>query len=796
MRFPLRTTRVHALLAAACLAYGPAAQAGSGTFQGGAHNFCASVRFNATADQLAKIRTAFANGSQILADATDGQHRFGTIRIVNNSGASQSAEYWINPNTGRAYATFGKYGVRGEHVNLFYDSNFLATKGADGDAYTVAHEHAHHSYGVADEYSGPLGAAEDAPPPDTAALNFSLMDNYFTRGGRAFGGGYTLNEFCTASNHDPDHDTWQHAMYGMSVWEMIAAHPKRSATAPAGLPVDAAPAAHTVTFQEGFGGLRAMLLLDRSGSMVLEQRLDFAKQGANQFIGFFKDGDALGVASFSDTTSVNFALTPVTGAATRTAAQTAVNSLVASGATNIGGGLLTALGQITAQPERSCDELIILLSDGDHNTGTPPSAALPVLQAEGVTVLTVGVGTGISPTGQAQLQTIASATGGKYYAVASAADLVSLFLQLTAESTGQGLLARAPEAVTPGQTKELPVFVEAGVDAATFALTFGTATDALELTLRSPSGRVITPATPAADPAVTYTAGANSRVYRIAAPEAGAWSFVVAGGASVTSGKFEVLGFAEHTGLSLDTSLQKEALVFPEAALISASLKYQGERVVGAAVVGTVTRPDGSTVPVELFDDGQHGDGMPNDGIYAVRFTRYKGDGTYTIELNASHAAGRTYAGEDLFDSEPSNDRAVPAFTRVSRTTAIVTGVPNYVVATVEYGPETINLKSNGNFVTGYIELPSGFSPSDIDLASVKITAVDGVPIAPIAALSNTAIGDFDTDGVPDRMVKFSRAALQRVLAPGMRTLTLEGTVAGQLFIGERSVGVINPGRP
>src|SRR3712207_6651989 len=89
---------------------------GAGTFADGMFDFCVSVRFNATDAQLEQIRTAFQNASQVLADATDGQHRFGTITIVNNSGASQTAEYWVNAGAGRAYATYGKYGFRGEHV--------------------------------------------------------------------------------------------------------------------------------------------------------------------------------------------------------------------------------------------------------------------------------------------------------------------------------------------------------------------------------------------------------------------------------------------------------------------------------------------------------------------------------------------------------------------------------------------------------------------------------------------------------------------------------------------------------
>lgn len=672
-----RISRLPVLLACAMLLPVSIAHAGSGTFDSGKHNFCASVRFNATAAELAKIRTAFSNGSQILADATDNQHRFGTIKLVNNSGASQSAEYWINAGSGRAYATYGKYGVRGEHVNLFYASNFQATNGADGDAYTVAHEHAHHSYGVADEYSGPAGAAEDAPTPDTATLNFSLMDNYFTRGGRASGGGYTLNEFCTAANHDPDHDTWQHKMYEKSVWEMIAAHPKRSATAPVGLPVSAAPAAHTVTFVDGFGGLRAMVLLDRSGSMDIEQRLPFAKQGANLFVDFLRTGDSVGVASFSDTTSVDFAMTTVVSNSTRTAAKSAINSLSATSTTNIGGGMLTALGQITAQAERSCDELIVLLSDGDHNTGTSPAAALPAVQAEGVTVLTVGLGSGISPGGQQTLRNIATQTGGKYYAVANSADLVSLFLQLAAETTGQGVMARAPEAVTSGQEKQIPVVVETGTGNVTFAMSFPNAGDVLTVSLISPTGQVITPASAAGNPAIVYTTGSNSKIFQIDSPVPGTWKVVVTGGA-VTSGQFEILAFGKHDGVHLNVSIDKDTLVFPAPLEIQATPRFNGENVVGATVTGTVLRPDGSIVPVELFDNGlaANGDGIPGDGIYGARFTNFRGDGTYTIELKVTSTAGKTFEGEALFASEPSNEKPLPEFSRVASTTAFVTGVP------------------------------------------------------------------------------------------------------------------------
>ena len=87
--------------------------------------FCASIRLEATEGQIANIERAFSEGSGVLADATDGQFRFGRVDIVNNSGASRQAEVWILPGTGGAYAPEGEYGKPGEHIVFFYDQNYV-----------------------------------------------------------------------------------------------------------------------------------------------------------------------------------------------------------------------------------------------------------------------------------------------------------------------------------------------------------------------------------------------------------------------------------------------------------------------------------------------------------------------------------------------------------------------------------------------------------------------------------------------------------------------------------------------
>lgn len=73
------------------------------------------------------------------------------------------------------------------------------------------------------------------------------------------------------------------------------------------------------------------------------------------------------------------------------------------------------------------------------------------------------------------------------------------------------------------------------------------------------------------------------------------------------------------------------------------------------------------------------------------------------------------------------------------------------ITADVDFDPNTLNLKSLGKWVTCYIELPEGFDPADIDVSTVMLNGV--VP----AELSPTDLGDHDSDGIPDRMVKFGR---------------------------------------
>lgn len=111
------------------------------------------------------------------------------------------------------------------------------------------------------------------------------------------------------------------------------------------------------------------------------------------------------------------------------------------------------------------------------------------------------------------------------------------------------------------------------------------------------------------------------------------------------------------------------------------------------------------------------------------------------------------------------------------------------VAATVNIDPDSLNLKSKGNWITAYIELPEGYDINNINVSTIMLN--DTVP----AELRPTAIGDYDSDGIPDLMVKFNRTAVQAILRVGDKVeITISGKlIDGRLFEGKDTIKVILP---
>jgi hypothetical protein len=110
------------------------------------------------------------------------------------------------------------------------------------------------------------------------------------------------------------------------------------------------------------------------------------------------------------------------------------------------------------------------------------------------------------------------------------------------------------------------------------------------------------------------------------------------------------------------------------------------------------------------------------------------------------------------------------------------------VPAIVDIDPDVLNPRSGGRWVTSYIELPEGYDPEDIDVSTVMVNE------AVSAELSPTSVGDYDSDGVMDRTVKFSRPAVIGILPNGEYVeVRIMGQVGDNAFAGKDTIRVLMP---
>jgi hypothetical protein len=88
---------------------------------------------------------------------------------------------------------------------------------------------------------------------------------------------------------------------------------------------------------------------------------------------------------------------------------------------------------------------------------------------------------------------------------------------------------------------------------------------------------------------------------------------------------------------------------------------------------------------------------------------------------------------------------------------------PPPLAATVDIDPDTLDLRSKGQWITAYIQLPEGYNPEDIDASTILLNGTIQPVLDPkygFVTNSSEYLVDHNNDGVLERMVKFDRAAV------------------------------------
>jgi flagellar hook capping protein FlgD len=113
--------------------------------------------------------------------------------------------------------------------------------------------------------------------------------------------------------------------------------------------------------------------------------------------------------------------------------------------------------------------------------------------------------------------------------------------------------------------------------------------------------------------------------------------------------------------------------------------------------------------------------------------------------------------------------------------------------ATIDFDPDTLNLTSAGKWGTCYIELPEGYSVGEVAPGTVRLWIGSNSVLAEDKPFT---VGDYDVDGIPDLMVKFSRGAIIGYLkgagvSTGDATLTVNGQVGSSMFEGTVTIRIV-----
>jgi hypothetical protein len=158
---------------------GTPSKAGAGRINpaDGTMDFEVNFRFPPTSAQLTQVENTLRDANGIICDATDGQIRFGTVRLTAGTVDEDKAGIWILAEGGRSggsiYSDGSSLTRLGSHIGLY--SNAMNNAGV------IAHELGHHAFGLGEEYDeqrrfgGPCGIG---PGFEAAALddrNNSIM---------------------------------------------------------------------------------------------------------------------------------------------------------------------------------------------------------------------------------------------------------------------------------------------------------------------------------------------------------------------------------------------------------------------------------------------------------------------------------------------------------------------------------------------------------------------------------------------------------------------------------------------
>ncbi|HUX53265.1 MAG TPA: C25 family cysteine peptidase [Williamwhitmania sp.] len=431
-----------------------------------------------------------------------------------------------------------------------------------------------------------------------------------------------------------------------------------------------------------------------TASTMTDKKIEILRDAANQFVDMMETNgnNQLGIVKFSTTATTPMNLQLLT-APVKITAHTQINALNPTATTSIGDGLTKGVTQFTAHSVAGHRKVVLLVTDGMQNTAPMIAAIQPDIIAKNITVypLALGYGTGVN---EDLLIDLANATGGDYRITDNALIFRKYFLEILASAVDWSVITDPIGNLANGATAEIPVTVTRDQNGVSFTSYWSGIDNAVNLTLITPSGLEITPAMCGSNSNIRYVSASRYAFYQIDFPLGGAlaahwqgsWKMRLTGTGAIPSGntvQYSASALAKG-GAKFDVSFDKVHQQTGDRIQILAKLIIDDVRLRGAAIsvftdvpkvcAGNVLHQNKvdvnainkmaisqgdqmnladakliilnekagknllvrDTGSFKLYDDGQHGDLLANDGIYGNNFDDTKKSGTYTFRFVAS----------------------------------------------------------------------------------------------------------------------------------------------------------------
>lgn len=315
-----------------------------------------------------------------------------------------------------------------------------------------------------------------------------------------------------------------------------------------------------------------MLVIDQSGSMDWDGKMDAAQAAAVSFVDLLNTHDKIGVVGFASSAAVVMALTENTDASVISQAKAAINSLSPTSATSIGAGLRAGDSQLDRFPNDTT-RTIVLLTDGVENTSPYAQEVITSEVDEDVRIYTIGFGSDVD---RNALKRIADQRHGRYYFAASQADLQAIYQEISSISQGATQNLTQSGTILASQILTYPVSVPGGTLRQLFRVDWPGSD--LDIELIDPNGVTWTGATLASNPDFRRVAQGTYEFIEVSAPMAGNWSMKVKGVVVATGGEnFTASAYA--TPLPLEAGPLPQLISFTSKDKLPAIVDADGDKV-------------------------------------------------------------------------------------------------------------------------------------------------------------------------------------------------------------------------